>query len=251
MKRTLTILFAAVFTLTVSNDAMAQSSSSRPARQPRTSTATSFSKRPSQDLLGRILNELDLNDQQRQQVKDVFQSHRQAVENWVKEHGKELRELTVKLREALRDRQVEVVKSLRKQMDELETSRKQMQDSLMQKLSEVLNKQQMEKIRQLLTRPIQGGDILRQMQRLNLTEEQKKAIQDILKGLRDTAKGDGRREALRAVHKKILDEVLTPEQKKQLQGMRPSSLPAVREHWLRRPVTSSAPASQPSTRLTP
>lgn len=251
MKRTLTILLALLFTLALSDGARAQNSSSKPAHQPRTSTATSPSKRPDRDLLSRILNELDLNDQQRQQVKDVFEAHRQAVDTWVKEHGKELRELTAKLREALRSNQVEVVKSLRKEIGKLETSRKQMQNSLMQKLSEVLNKQQMEKVRQLLPRPIQGGDIFRQMQRLNPTQEQKKAIQDILKGLRDTARGDARREAMRAVHKKILDEVLTPEQKKQLQDMRRNTWPNDREHPLRRPGTSSAPASQPSTRFAP
>ncbi|MFB3893863.1 MAG: hypothetical protein ACE15C_17765 [Phycisphaerae bacterium] len=70
--------------------------------------------------------------------------------------------------------------------------------------------------------------------KLNLTDDQKKQIQEIVeKARRDaqSAKPDARRDIMRAAWKKIIDEVLTPDQRKQYEEWRSKAGAGLRDRF--------------------
>jgi len=152
--------------------------------------------------LERVIDALELTEEQREQVKPILAEHRQAVEQWREQSAGKMRELMEEMRQARQDGDAEKVESVRQQMQQLGESRRELHTGLMSKLDPVLTDEQMAKLRELgqerrERRAIAGWG------RLDLTPEQREKIEKIL----DEADA------------KIM-EILTPEQREQLQERR-------------------------------
>jgi len=181
-------------------------------------------------LLERLTRLVSPSEEQLAQIKQVLDTHAQAIRNWQKEHGEEARALHEKMAEARKAGDKDEVEELAKQAQALRRSRAELTESLHKQVREVLTDEQKERARKagLFGRPAAPRarpiELLRLLGRLDLTDEQKAQVKTIMDAARaEAAKAEGREAkvaALRAGHKKIVETVLTAEQRKKLAAFR-------------------------------
>lgn len=101
-----------------------------------------------------------------------------------------------------------------------------MQDALEKVKTDVLTEEQRKKFEATQAR---RGDMFRRIADLNLTDDQKKKIEDIRTeteaAVKDAKTPQDRREITRAAFKKVVDEVLTDEQREEMKKNRPARGP--------------------------
>lgn len=173
------------------------------------------------------MKELDLTAEQKEQVKAILAEQRQAVKAWHEEHKEQVEKLHKQMRRALRDGNKEKIKYLRGKLKELGESRKALHESLMEKLSSVLNTEQMAKVRRFL-RPRERHPWLMKrlgvLRRLKLTEDQHKQMRTILEAAREqteqTENDEDKVKIMKEAWGKVVNEVLTDKQREKLQKFR-------------------------------
>ena len=175
-------------------------------------------------VLDKVLKSLELSEEQAQRVEQIWTTHRQAVENWRKEHQGQFKELHAQAGKAKENKDTEALKAVREKMRKLIELRKRVAEDLFKQLGEVLNDEQMAKVRRAM--PHRG--VARRPNRmaafkdLDLTEEQKarmKAIREETKGLLEKAKTrEEKGKILRESFSKA-EEVLTEEQRRKLKEL--------------------------------
>jgi Spy/CpxP family protein refolding chaperone len=176
----------------------------------------------------RLLQGLQLNQDQRSQVREILETQRQALENWRKENTPTLHDLRGKLKNLRGSGDREKAQGLREELQKLMESRKALHDSLMQRLSGVLNAEQMSRVKAAVAQRVrQAWDrALANLRRLELTDAQKQKISQIVEEAK--AKADQtedpreRGQILRDTIEKIRSEVLTDAQRSRLAEAAPA-----------------------------
>ena len=164
-----------------------------------------------------LMEELNLSEEQAAHVRQILQTHHQAQQNWRREHGEEFRAAREALRKARQERDAEAVQAARKQFKELRAAREGSRKDLLQQLDDVLNDEQMAKMKRFLRagrgRPMSGQHLAG----LDLSDEQKAQAKEILQAARkQAAEAEGeeaKKEILQAARKRIAEDVLTEEQR--------------------------------------
>jgi Spy/CpxP family protein refolding chaperone len=224
MKRLFGIMLAGVLVAGLSTTAMGQGRPGPGKRMgPAASRPAGDQKRMSPDrLMERLTKELNLTEQQQTQVKQILQTQHQALQNWRKENGQKVEELHTQIREAMKANDMEKVKATRAELQKVMESRWALHENLIKQLGDVLKPDQMEKAREILRegRPGPGGP----MQDLNLTPEQKQQRMKIMDEARAKAQATedpkAKAEIWKAAMEKVYSDVLTPEQRKQVDQMK-------------------------------
>jgi Spy/CpxP family protein refolding chaperone len=173
------------------------------------------------------LKGLNLNEQQQKQVDQIVETHRQALANWGKEHGDEMRAARARLEDAQKANDTEKMRTAGQEMAKLTASRQELHDNLMKQLSDVLTKEQMDKLRAMPPRrpdgPRPDGPGI-PFEQLKLDEKQKAQIEEIRKQAQADAQtapdGPARLKIWQDAMEKIRTTVLTDAQRKELKAMR-------------------------------
>ncbi len=166
----------------------------------------------------RLQEELGLTENQAKQFRQIMETQRQAMQNWQKENGEAMKGLQKQMKEAMQAGEKDKAQSIREKMKEQFAGRREIQEGLAKRLGDVLTADQMAKFKKLSGQR-QGGKggkdgrdggfrhpifrTLMMLRRAELTEEQQEKV----------------KKTLDQAVKKILHEVLTPEQRKKLKDM--------------------------------
>ena len=177
-----------------------------------------------QQMLDKIAKELNLTDEQRKQVTDVFKSHREAMEKWHKDNGPKLKDLHEQIRKAEKDGDKDKAQSLRAEARKVMETRKALWGDLKKQLGEVLSDEQEAKALDIMGRKLEeAGKAMQRMadwKRLELSDEQKEATKKIMSDAKAEAEKAEGREAkakiYREAHEKVHKTVLTEDQRKKL-----------------------------------
>jgi len=153
--------------------------------------------------MSRLIRGLELSDKKADEVREVFKEHAEERKEANKETREDVRELRQEIKEAREsDDQATVDQKMKEIREIFEAQREQGHKDLIEKLSDVLDKDQLAKAQRIL-KPRKGhrlGRIAVALRTMDLDEGQVEKIQ----GIMDDAQ------------KKIL-ETLTPQQKEQLE----------------------------------
>jgi len=178
--------------------------------------------------MGRLLEALDLSEEQAAQVRQILETHAQATSNWRQEHGEALKAAQQELRKAMRDRDPEAIQAARKKLRDLHASRKGSTQELLKQLDEVLNDEQMKTVKRFLRAAGGPRPLLRGLAGLELSDRQKAQIKEIMDAAhKQAAEAEGRKakkEIMEAARKKV-SEVLTDEQREKLAARRKAGRP--------------------------
>jgi|GEM_PF-3636193 len=147
--------------------------------------------------LGKLLESFNLSEEQLARVKQIFETQRQADANWKKENAGDFKDIREAMVQARKDNDSAAMKSAVERMKKLTSARKSASQEVFVQLSEVLNKDQLDRVKGLMNphKSPSGAHLLRgrvlsaALEKLDLTDAQKieiKKIQDALKA--DTQK---------------------------------------------------------------
>ncbi len=162
--------------------------------------------------MGRLIKSLDLEEDQKEPVRAAFKSHGEAV----KTRRAESKELYKQLKAAYDAKDEEAIKAAREKLVAHRDGRKELAVELLSDLEGTLSDEQMEKVREHFAKAGKGGGkrgkrmgrrharMAAAFEKLDLTDAQKARISEIRQ----------------AAHKKIVEEVLTAEQREKLEKMR-------------------------------
>ncbi len=171
-----------------------------------------------------LADKLDLSEDQRSRVRQIIKSHHKEISNWREQNTAELKNLQNRMKQARQNKDAEAVKEIRNHIGDILSERKKLTEDLHDKLSKVLDEQQMSKVRRLMHSRRSAGKAIAAMKRLDLNEQQKSQAKEILKDARAKAKdADSPQEKakiMRSAHDKIKKNVLTEKQSSQLLRMR-------------------------------
>ena len=155
-------------------------------------------------------------------VRALFDEFRQATRNWQRDNGPKLRDLHEQRTQADQAGDQAKVAELDQQIVTLQQARLAPRDSLLKQLADVLNPEQIEKVKDVV---IESRGMLRWITRdMTLTDEQKAKLDAIIKALPDpneaTAAPQRMGENIRALLEKTVTEViLTDAQRQALAAM--------------------------------
>lgn len=178
----------------------------------------------------RILKELNLTGEKEKQVKQILDTYRQDNENWQKQNGEEVRKLFGEIRAAREAKKDDEAKAAQEKLDKLMAGRNEKREALTKQLGEVLDKEQMEKVKSILASRRgpggPGGPGMRpaaMLERVGLTAEQKEKVKAIMDAADEASKGKTPEESA-DLHKKAFEqiskEVLNDEQRAKLEEAR-------------------------------
>ncbi|MFW6133867.1 MAG: hypothetical protein ACOC8F_08225 [Planctomycetota bacterium] len=173
-------------------------------------------------MLRHLADKLDLTEDEKAEVVEVLQEHRKAVEACRKEHAEEFKELREAMRDARKEGDREKLAELREEMKELAAGRMELAKDLHEKILAALPADKAEHAKELFAdarrrrgeahkrfmRRHPGLRMLATLHRLDLSDEQKEQIRDIIA----------------EAHEKIKD-VLSEEQLDKLEKMRERARP--------------------------
>lgn len=168
------------------------------------------------DHVRKMAEELGLSDEQKEQLKQVFQTHFQAVKNFREEHAEKAKGLRDQMKAARESGDKEKIKQVGEQMRELGKARMELAKNLDSQVADVLNAEQYAKYqrhaKKMRRRMHAAGDLRRAFgsEALGLTDEQKAKVREIFKA----NKGD-----MKAAVEKVKAEVLTEEQAAKFEEM--------------------------------
>jgi len=203
--------------------------------------------------LEEVIKELQLTQAQEAQVRQIMETHRKELDNWRKENQAKLEEFRQQAQAARDSGDAQKQKALAEKRAELFKSRIELVDKTMKQLGEVLNEEQIAKVKAAMVRGGRPG--AGPMQRaartgpphpqwgrrpglspmhdafksLNLTEDQQAKAKEILEQA-----GKEARAIMEAARKKITEEVLTDQQRKQLEQLKKESQAKWEEAFLGR-----------------
>ena len=174
--------------------------------------------------MDKLLAELKLPADKRASVAEILKTHHQAVANWVKENASKRGELRKQMAEARKAGDKDKARELGKEMRELGQARKELQENLFKQLGEVLTKEQLAKVKEMM-RPRRRAPrlTLAAIGKLDLTEAQQAAMKKIMaeaKAKAEKAENPRAKRRIRAAAlRQVAKEVLTDAQRKKLHEM--------------------------------
>ena len=118
-------------------------------------------ERQRKGLMAQLAEDSDLSEEQRGQVAEILRTHRQAMKNWHDEHAAQLIELRKQFAEARKAGDKDKIKQLAARRKELMAGRKALTDQLFERLGGILSKEQLAKVRRMLSRRQGQGHPLR------------------------------------------------------------------------------------------
>ena len=182
-------------------------------------------KQHMQAKMDELIEKLDLAPSVETQVRQIFQTHHQAVANWRREHGEDFRELAEQYRKAADAGDDKKAEAIRKKMHKLKEGRRKLRDELTKQLADVLNDEQMAKVKECFARHRRRSAAgLAVLQQLDLTDKQKAQVREILDDAGKKAEklddAEEKKKVRRAAFEKIRTKVLTDEQRKCLKTMK-------------------------------
>ncbi len=161
--------------------------------------------------LEKAIKDLDLTEQQQKQMQTILDAHRQALQNWRKEYGEggKTAGAAPDKERAAKGRQ----------------ARRELMENTLKQIADVLTKEQMQKVKAALAPKggaLPGGMGL--IEKLNLTDDQKARMKDIVAtahaDAQKAADPAAKRKAIAAGFEKIKAEVLTEEQRQELEKIK-------------------------------
>jgi Spy/CpxP family protein refolding chaperone len=186
-------------------------------------------RRFGEEILKRMKEELKLTGEQETQLRQILETARQTAIDWQKEHEEELTTLWEKFRKARENQDTEAMRELGAKFRELFEPQRTVWEDFAVKLKEVLTEEQAAKAQEMLRRRRSSGVApLSALRNLKLTPEQQAKVNEIIRTARakvaeiqDPAdKRKKMQQADEAAMKKIEEEVLTEEQRRQLDRYR-------------------------------
>jgi hypothetical protein len=174
-----------------------------------------------------------LTDEQQPQVAEIFRQHAQAAHSYGHEHAEEIRQTFRELREARRNGDEEAAQAALAKLEEHKQFRETQKQSLLEQLGGVLDDSQMTQATELLQehwhqqRQRRQSRVQRRNQlaeSLELTDEQRAQSETIMSAAREEARNaeslEQRFEIMRQAMQNVHNEVLTDEQRTELQQLR-------------------------------
>ena len=176
---------------------------------------------PGGAMLDNVIKELKLSEDQDKRVRQILDTFRQEMQTWMQQSGQQMRDLFGKARGQGAD-----AEAARKKLQEIGQERQKKVENLIARLKDVLNAEQLAKVQAVLEPRGGPGGMMgaRAMEQLGLTDEQKKKAKEITDAAMEAAKGKSfqeRGEIMRKARDQINKEVLTDEQRKKLESLRP------------------------------
>jgi len=159
--------------------------------------------------LERLTTALKLTEKQQAPVQQALETYRKEMANWTQEKGPAMRELYQQARQARQDGKDDEARAAMEKLRALSQERQKMAENLLTQLKDHLTEEQMTTARRLLVRGGSSGRTagsrtlyaLMQLQRLDLTPEQRTKVDQIIQ----------------EAYNKVLSSVLTAEQRKRLE----------------------------------
>jgi hypothetical protein len=180
--------------------------------------------------LVKLLRSFNLAPEEEARVRQILETHHQAVQNWRSENKSKFKEIREQVRSAREAKDREAMKAAREEMKGLMDSRKALHEDLLEQLDDVLDEEQMARVKQLSARPPMGPAMRACMRmagaarRLGLSDEQKESVRGILRAAKaDAVKTDSpeaKEQIWEAAFEKIRNEILTEQQRARLQEMK-------------------------------
>ena len=170
-----------------------------------------------------LLDSLKLTDDQKTRVTQILETQKQDLQNFRKENGPKIQELEQAIRKATEAKDSDTVKAKREELAKIREARKAMHQKLMKQLGDVLNADQMNKVRDSFAklREQPGARAMAMLSQLNLTEDQKKKAKDIMDDARAKAQQPSdpaqKEKIIKEAFDKVRTDVLTDEQRKQME----------------------------------
>lgn len=162
----------------------------------------------------RRLGDLGLSDEQKTQVRQILETHRQAVENFRKENEAQVKGLHEQMQAARAEGDTEKMQELRQQLRAIGEKRAELAKNLDKQMADVLNDEQEAKYKEIAQRMRRrahvAGDLRGAFGALDLSDDQKKQIREIMKD----SDGD-----FRAAMEKIKTDVLSKDQAAKFEEM--------------------------------
>ena len=183
-------------------------------------------------LIVRIDKALDLDETKLAQVEQIITTHMQAVKNWHQENADAHKALREEFAAAKKAGDKDAMKAVMEKRKKLMAGGKDLHGALVKNLGAALTEEQIKKITPLLRSPHGGGKgtpqnplghILGALRRLDLTEDQKGDVKEIMSGLKKAMEEAETREAkaeIAAATAKKLRALLTEEQLAALEKMK-------------------------------
>jgi len=207
---------AALVCMIASQAAANAESKGQPPKGPRdVTTRQAKAKTKGQDRkLGALLKSLDTSEQTQQQVRDALTEYRKQSVAWRKEHQDQQRELSKQLARARQAKNAQAVEQIKGKMRRLNESRAELKESTLESLSELLDEDEMTKVRRHLgvDRIRRQSDpttrVMARLRGLELTGQQRKKARAILQ--------DAYLEAVSKALGKVKSDVLTDVQAERL-----------------------------------
>ena len=149
--------------------------------------------------LGKLLESFKLSEEELARVKQVFDTNRQAEANWRKENAEDFKEIRDAMSQAKKGGDSAAMKAAGERMKKLTASRKGASDNVLIQLSEILSKDQLAKVKSVMSPQRSGPNtylfrpriLNAALEKLDLTDTQKaeiKKIQDAVNAEMDKAR---------------------------------------------------------------
>ena len=169
------LVFSAAYRVVAARDEAAKRD--RKARQHRSGGAK----------LEKLLESFNLSEEKLARIKQIFDTRRQADANWKKENAEDFKDIRDAMAQARKDGDSAAMRVAAERMKKLTASRKDASEELFVQLSEILNKEQLVKVKGLMSPQKSGGDsyLLRgrllsaALEKLDLTAARKAEIKKI------------------------------------------------------------------------
>lgn len=174
-------------------------------------------------MLERAIEQLGLDEETLAKVREIVKEHVDAARATSAESRDEMREMFQQMIQARQDGDTEKVQELRQKFQEMRQAGQTQREELETKLAEILTDEQLAKFRELVSRrprrPINYQQLMTELKKLELTDEQKAKISDIVaKARKESGELENARgRVMQQAAQKILDEVLTDEQRQKIE----------------------------------
>ena len=182
--------------------------------------------RPPRVELTALIDSLDLTAEQRAKVEQILASQRQEAAKFVRENHEKTRAVEAAIRQAREKQDAAALKASHDELVKLIEARGRPQEQLMSQLADVLTAEQMQRVRDAFDRMSQqpATRALAGLAGLDLDDDQKQQARAILdeanEQARATADPAEKDRIFKAAMEKILADVLTADQREQVQGNR-------------------------------
>jgi len=185
MKKLVTLIAIVLVFSAVSGELVARDEASKGDRKAR-------GHRSGAAKLEKLLESFSLSEAELARVKQIFDTRRQADANWKKENAEDFKDIRAAMVQAKKDDDSAAMKAARERMKKLMASRKSGSQEVFVQLSEILSKDQLAKVKGLMSpqRSGAGSHLLRgrvfsaALEKLDLTDAQQAAIKKIRDALK-------------------------------------------------------------------